>query len=173
MIVKKGFFHNNINQNIKAAKVRLVGPNVNNGIYRLEDALRMSKEMDLDLVQISRNDDNVVCKIIDYSKFLYERKKKQKQLRAKSANTTIKEIRFGPETDQHDYEFKKRHAIKFLQSGFKLRAIVFFKGRSIMFKDRGKIILLKLADEIQQYAKVENFPKLEGRRFVMLLSPKK
>ena len=114
-----------------------------------------------------------VCKIIDYKKFLYEQKKREKALKSKATKVTIKEIRFGPQTDEHDYEFKKKHAIKFLQDGAKLKAFVFFKGRSIIFKEQGQILLLKLAQELEEYGKVEQLPKLEGKRMIMFIAPKK
>ena len=133
----------------------------------------MADDMDLDLVEISPNADPPVCKIIDYKKFLYDQKKKQKEIASKTTKVVIKEIRFGPQTDQHDYEFKKKHAIKFLQDGSKLKAFVFFKGRSIMFKEQGEVLLLRLAQELEEYGKVEQLPKLEGKRMIMFISPKK
>ena len=129
--------------------------------------------MELDLVEISPKAVPPVCKIIDYKKFLYEQKKREKALKSKATKVTIKEIRFGPQTDEHDYEFKKKHAIKFLQDGAKLKAFVFFKGRSIIFKEQGQILLLKLAQELEEYGKVEQLPKLEGKRMIMFIAPKK
>lgn len=133
----------------------------------------MAKEQELDLVEISPNAQPPVCKIIDYKKFLYEQKKREKVLKAKATKVTIKEIRFGPQTDEHDYEFKKKHAIKFLQDGAKLKAFVFFKGRSIIFKEQGQILLLRLAQDLEEYGKVEQLPKLEGKRMIMFIAPKK
>jgi len=133
----------------------------------------MAIEQELDLVEISPKAKPPVCKIIDYKKFLYEQKKREKSLKAKATKVTIKEIRFGPQTDEHDYEFKKKHAIKFLQDGAKLKAFVFFKGRSIIFKEQGQILLLKLAQELEEYGKVEQLPKLEGKRMIMFIAPKK
>ena len=133
----------------------------------------MAKEQDLDLVEISPKAVPPVCKIIDYQKFLYEQKKRDKAMKSKASKVTVKEIRFGPQTDEHDYEFKKKHAIKFLKDGAKLKAFVFFKGRSIIFKEQGQILLLKLAQELEEYGKVEQLPKLEGKRMIMFIAPKK
>ena len=133
----------------------------------------MAEELELDLVEISPKAVPPVCKIIDYKKFLYEQKKREKALKSKATKVTVKEIRFGPQTDEHDYEFKKKHAIKFLQDGAKLKAFVFFKGRSIIFKEQGQILLLKLAQELEEYGKVEQLPKLEGKRMIMFIAPKK
>ena len=129
--------------------------------------------MELDLVEISPNAAPPVCKIIDYKKFLYEQKKREKVMKANASKVVLKEIRFGPQTDEHDYEFKKKHAIKFLEEGAKLEAFVFFKGRSIVFKEQGHILLLRLAQDLEDYGKVEQLPKLEGKRMIMLLNPKK
>ncbi len=129
--------------------------------------------MGLDLVEISPNAVPPVCKAIDYKKFLYEQKKREKALKAKATKVVIKEIRFGPNTDDHDYEFKKKHAIKFLSDGAKLKAYVFFKGRSIVYKDKGEILLLRLAQELEEYGKVEQMPRLEGKRMTMFIAPKK
>jgi len=133
----------------------------------------LAEELELDLVEISPKAVPPVCKIIDYKKFLYEQKKREKALKSKATKVTVKEIRFGPQTDEHDYEFKKKHAIKFLQDGAKLKAFVFFKGRSIIFKEQGQILLLKLAQELEEYGKVEQLPKLEGKRMIMFIAPKK
>jgi len=133
----------------------------------------MARELELDLVEISPKAVPPVCKIIDYQKFLYEQKKREKVMKSKATKVIIKEIRFGPQTDEHDYEFKKKHAIKFLQDGAKLKAFVFFKGRSIIFKEQGQILLLKLAQELEEYGKVEQLPKLEGKRMIMFIAPKK
>jgi translation initiation factor IF-3 len=153
--------------------VRLVGDNIEVGIYKTSDALRMASEMELDLVEISPAADPPVCKIIDYKKFLYDQKKKQKEIAQKAVKVVVKEIRFGPNTDDHDYEFKKNHAIKFLEEGAKLKAYVFFKGRSIIFKEQGEILLLRLATDLEDVAKVESLPKLEGKRMIMMLASKK
>lgn len=153
--------------------MRLVGDNVKVDIYPLSTAKEMAREQGLDLVEISPKAVPPVCKIIDYKKFLYEQKKRDKALKAKATKVIVKEIRFGPQTDEHDYEFKKKHAIKFLQDGAKLKAFVFFKGRSIIFKEQGQILLLKLAQELEEYGKVEQLPKLEGKRMIMFIAPKK
>jgi len=136
-------------------------------------AKEISRELGLDLVEISPKAVPPVCKIIDYKKFLYEQKKREKALKAKATKVVVKEIRFGPQTDEHDYEFKKKHAMKFLKDGAKLKAFVFFKGRSIVFKEQGQILLLKLAQELEDYGKVEQMPKLEGKRMTMFIAPKK
>ncbi|MDO3694460.1 MULTISPECIES: translation initiation factor IF-3 [Wenyingzhuangia] len=162
-----------INEHIRYVdEVRLVGENIEVGVYPLAKAKQIAKEQELDLVEISPKAVPPVCKIIDYKKFLYEQKKRDKVIKAKASKVTVKEIRFGPQTDEHDYEFKKKHAIKFLQDGAKLKAYVFFKGRSIIFKDQGQILLLKLAQELEEYGKVEQMPKLEGKRMIMFLAPK-
>ncbi|MBD0832014.1 translation initiation factor IF-3 [Aestuariibaculum sp. TT11] len=162
-----------INSRITAPKVRLVGDNVEVGIYSTKDALRIAQEQEFDLVEISPNADPPVCKVMDYKKFLYEQKKRDKALKAKATKVVIKEIRFGPQTDDHDYEFKKKHAEKFLKEGAKLKAFVFFKGRSIIFKEQGQILLLRLAQDLEEYGKVEQMPKLEGKRMTMFIAPKK
>ncbi|MCG1035908.1 translation initiation factor IF-3 [Polaribacter sp. DS7-9] len=163
-----------MNEKIKYVdEVRLVGENIEVGVYPLAKAKELAREQELDLVEISPKAKPPVCKIIDYKKFLYEQKKREKSLKSKASKVTIKEIRFGPQTDEHDYEFKKKHAIKFLQEGAKLKAFVFFKGRSIIFKEQGQILLLKLAQELEEYGKVEQLPKLEGKRMIMFIAPKK
>lgn len=154
-------------------EVRLVGDNVEIGVYPIRKAMDIAKEQELDLVEISPKAVPPVCKVIDYKKFLYEQKKREKALKSKATKVTVKEIRFGPQTDEHDYEFKKKHAIKFLKEGAKLKAFVFFKGRSIIFKDQGQILLLRLAQELEEYGKVEQMPKLEGKRMIMFIAPKK
>ena len=152
----------------------MVGDNIENqGVYPLREALRLADEMELDLVEISPNADPPVCKIIDYSKFLYQQKKKQKEMKAKALKIVVKEIRFGPQTDDHDFDFKLRHAEKFLKDGAKVKAYVFFKGRSILFKEQGEILLLRLATELEDLGTVEQMPKLEGKRMIMMISPKK
>ncbi|MDO6737000.1 translation initiation factor IF-3 [Wenyingzhuangia sp. 2_MG-2023] len=153
-------------------EVRLVGENIEVGVYPISKAKQIAREQELDLVEISPKAVPPVCKIIDYKKFLYEQKKRDKVIKAKATKVTVKEIRFGPQTDEHDYEFKKKHAVKFLQDGAKLKAYVFFKGRSIIFKDQGQILLLKLAQELEEYGKVEQMPKLEGKRMIMFIAPK-
>ncbi len=153
--------------------MRLVGDNVEVGVYPTKKALALAEEQELDLVEISPKAVPPVCKIMDYKKFLYEQKKREKALKSKATKVVIKEIRFGPNTDEHDYEFKKKHAIKFLSEGAKLKAYVFFKGRSIIYKDQGQILLLRLAQELEEYGKVEQMPKLEGKRMIMFIAPKK
>ena len=153
--------------------MRLVGDNVEIGVYPLAEAKKLAEDLELDLVEISPNAVPPVCKIIDYKKFVYEQKKREKALKSKTTKVVIKEIRFGPQTDDHDYEFKKKHAIKFLSDGAKLKAYVFFKGRSIIYKDQGEILLLRLAQELEDYGKVEQMPRLEGKRMTMFLAPKK
>ena len=162
-----------INDKIRAKEVRLVGDNVEPGVYPTSEALKMAEEQELDLVVISDKAEPFICRILDYKKFLYEQKKKQKELKAKQVKVVIKEIRFGPQTDEHDFQFKKKHAEKFLEEGSKLKTYVFFKGRSIVFKDQGEILLLKLAQELEHVGQVDQLPKLEGKRMIMLMSPKK
>lgn len=142
-------------------------------VYPVRKALAIAEEMGLDLVEISPNAKPPVVKVMDYKKFLYEQKKREKAMKAKASKVVVKEIRFGPNTDDHDYEFKKRNAEKFLKDGAKLKAFVFFKGRSIVFKDKGEILLLRLAQDLEEYGKVEQMPKLEGKRMTMFLSPTK
>ncbi|WP_299443337.1 translation initiation factor IF-3 [uncultured Aquimarina sp.] len=162
-----------INHKIRVEEVRLVGDNIEVGVYPTKKALALAEEQELDLVEISPKAVPPVCKIMDYKKFLYEQKKRDKSLKNKATKVTIKEIRFGPNTDEHDYEFKKKHAVKFLSEGAKLKAYVFFKGRSIIYKDQGQILLLRLAQELEDYGKVEQMPKLEGKRMIMFIAPKK
>ena len=150
-----------------------MGDNVEVGVYSLNKALRLAQELELDLVEISPNASPHVCKILEYKKFLYEQKKREKALKSKATKVIIKEIRFGPNTDEHDYEFKKKHAEKFLKEGAKLKAFVFFKGRSIVFKEQGQILLLRLAQDLEEFGKVEQLPKLEGKRMTMFINPKK
>ncbi len=139
----------------------------------LSDALRLADEMELDLVEISPNADPPVCKIVDYQKFLYQQKKKQKEIKANAAKIVVKEIRFGPNTDDHDYNFKLKHAINFLEEGAKVRAYVFFKGRSILFKDQGEKLLARFVSDLDEYGKVDQTPRLEGKRMIIILSPNK
>jgi len=150
-----------------------VGDNVETGVYLTRKALSMAEEMGLDLVEISPNATPPVCKIMEYSKYIYEQKKRDKALKAKATKVIIKELRFGPQTDDHDYEFKKKNAEKFLKDGAKVKAFVFFKGRSIVFKDQGEILLLRLAQDLDEVGKVEQLPKLEGKRMIMFIAPKK
>ena len=149
----------------------MVGENVEGGVYPTRKALEIANELELDLVEISPNATPPVCNVIDYKKFLYEQKKRDKELKAKATKVVIKEIRFGPQTDDHDYEFKKKHGEKFLKEGSKVKAYVFFKGRSIIYKDQGEILLLRLATDLEDYGKVEQMPKLEGKRMTMFLAP--
>ena len=149
----------------------MVGENVEGGVYPTRKALEIANELELDLVEISPNATPPVCQVIDYKKFLYEQKKRDKELKAKATKVVIKEIRFGPQTDDHDYEFKKKHGEKFLKEGSKVKAYVFFKGRSIIYKDQGEILLLRLATDLEDYGKVEQMPKLEGKRMTMFLAP--
>lgn len=165
---------NRINDKIKGVKeVRLVGDNVETGVYSFERAMAIADELELDLVEIAANAEPPVCRIVDYQKFLYQQKKKEKENKAKQTKIEVKEIRFGPQTDDHDYNFKLKHAIKFLSDGDKLKAYVFFKGRSILFKDQGEMLLLRFANDLEDYAKVDQLPKLEGKRMILMLSPKK
>ena len=150
-----------------------VGENVEQGVYSIDEALRIAGDLGVDLVEISPTADPPVCRVVDYSKFLYEQKKRQKAMKANATKVVLKEIRFGPQTDEHDYEFKKKHAIRFLEEGSKIKAYVFFRGRSIIYKDQGEILLLRLATDLEPYGKVDQLPKVEGKQMYMLLSPKK
>ncbi|MDR1746388.1 MAG: translation initiation factor IF-3 [Tannerella sp.] len=162
-----------INERIRVPEVRLVGDNVTNGIYQTSKALQMAGDMGYDLVEISSNAQPPVCKITDYQKFLYQQKKRQKEQKSKSVKIVVKEIRFGPQTDDHDYNFKLRHAKGFFEEGAKVKAYVFFKGRSILFKEQGEVLLLRFANDLEEYAKVDQMPLLEGKRMTIMLSPKK
>ena len=164
---------NLINEQIRAREVRLVGDNVEPGIYSIHDALSKAEELELDLVEISPQAEPPVCKILDYQKYLYQQKKKQKEIKAKAQKVVIKEIRFGPQTDDHDYNFKLKHAKGFLEEGAKVKAYVFFKGRSILFKEQGEVLLLRFANDLEDYGKVEMMPVLEGKRMTIILAPKK
>jgi translation initiation factor IF-3 len=157
---------------IRAREVRLVGENVETGVYSIGDALRLSDELELDLVEISPNAEPPVCRIVDYKKFLYEQKKKKKEQKANTVKQEVKEIRFGPNTDEHDFEFKVKHAEKFLSEGNKVRAFVLFKGRAIVYKERGEVLLLQFAQKLQDLGKVEQLPKLEGKKMFLMMSPK-
>jgi translation initiation factor IF-3 len=163
----------NINEHIRAKEVRLVGDNVETAVVSIQEALRLADELELDLVEISPTAQPPVCKILDYSKFLYQQKKRQKEQKAKATKVVVKEIRFGPQTDDHDYNFKLKHAQSFLQEGSKVKAYVFFKGRSILFKEQGEVLLLRFANDLEELGKVEQMPVLEGKRMTIMLSPKK
>ena len=162
-----------INERIRVREVRLVGDNVEQGVYPTSQALKMAEDQGLDLVEISPNAAPPVCRITDYQKFLYQQKKRQKEQKAKSVKVIVKEIRFGPQTDDHDYNFKLKHAKGFLEEGAKVKAYVFFKGRSILFKEQGEVLLLRFANDLEEYAKVEQMPLLEGKRMTISLAPKK
>ena len=162
-----------INDRIRAKEVRLVGDNVENGIYPIQQALNIADELGLDLIEISPTAEPPVCKILDYQKYLYQQKKRQKEQKAKATKVVVKEIRFGPQTDDHDYNFKLKHAISFLQEGSKVKAYVFFKGRSILFKEQGEVLLLRFANDLEEYGKVEQMPLLEGKRMIIMITPKK
>mgnify|MGYP000049746880 FL=1 len=151
----------------------MVGENIEVGVYSTRDALAKAEALELDLVMITEKAEPPVCRIVDYKKFLYDQKKKQKEIAAKAVKVVIKEIRFGPQTDDHDYDFKKKHAIKFLEDGFKIKAYVFFRGRSIVYKEQGEILLLRLAQDLEHLGKVEALPHLEGKRMFMIIQPKK
>ena len=163
-----------INREIRAKTIRLVGDNVENPnqVIPTSQALKMAEEMELDLVEISPTADPPVCRIVNYQKFLYQQKKKQKEIKAKTVKVVVKEIRFGPNTDDHDYNFKLKHAINFLEEGSKVKAFVFFKGRAIVYKEQGEILLLRFAQDLEEYGKVDQMPKLEGKRMIMFFSPK-
>ena len=165
---------NRINEKIKGLKeVRLVGDNVEQGVYSYEEAIRIADQLELDLVEISPNAVPPVCKVVDYQKFLYQIKKREKESKAKTAKVILKEIRFGPQTDDHDYNFKLKHAQGFLKEGCKVKAYVFFKGRSILFKEQGEVLLLRFASDLEEYDKVDQLPQLEGKRMIIMFSPKK
>ena len=162
-----------INEQIRAKEVRIVGDDIESAVYPIAQALKLAEEHEADLVEISPNAVPPVCRIIDYSKFLYQLKKRAKEQKAKQVKVNVKEIRFGPQTDEHDYNFKLKHAIGFLQDGDKVKAYVFFKGRSILFKEQGEVLLPRFANDLEDYAKVEQMPLLEGKRMTISLSPKK
>ncbi|NVO11727.1 MAG: translation initiation factor IF-3 [Bacteroidales bacterium] len=162
-----------INEQIRYKLVRIVGENIDNqGVVSIEEARRMAESLELDLVLISDKADPPVCRIIDFQKFLYQQKKKQKEIRANTQKVVVKEIRFGPNTDEHDYNFKLKHAQNFLEDGSKVKAYVFFKGRSILFKEQGEILLLRFAQDLEEIGKVEQLPKLEGKRMTIFITPK-
>ena len=162
-----------INEQIRAREVRLVGDNVETGVYSISEALKIADEQGLDLIEISPNAEPPVCKILDYQKFLYQQKKRLKEQKAKSTKVVVKEIRFGPQTDDHDYNFKLKHAVGFLKEGAKVKAYVFFKGRSILFKEQGEVLLLRFANDLEEYGKVEQMPVIEGKRMILMITPKK
>ena len=162
-----------VNEKITAKEVRLVGDNVEQGVYSIYDARAIAEEQELDLVEISPNAAPPVCRVIDFQKFLYQQKKRAKEQKAKAAKVEIKEIRFGPQTDDHDYNFKLKHAIEFLKEGAKVKAYVFFKGRSILFKEQGEVLLLRFVNDLEEYGKLEQMPRHEGKRMIIMLSPKK
>lgn len=161
-----------INERIRVLQVRLVGDNVTVGVYSTQDALKIAQEQELDLVEISPTADPPVCKVIDYKKFLYEKKKKEKEMKANSKQSEVKEIRFTPGTDDHDFNFKAKHAENFLKDGNKVKAYVQFKGRAIMFQDRGQLLLLKFAERLAEAGVLESMPKLEGKRMFAIFTPK-
>lgn len=162
-----------INEQIRAHEVRLVGDNVEQGIYPIEKARRIAAGMELDLIEISPTAEPPVCRILDYQKFLYQQKKRLKEQKAKATKVVVKEIRFGPQTDDHDYNFKLKHAKGFLQEGSKVKAYVFFRGRSILFKEQGEVLLLRFANDLEEFGKVEQMPVLEGKRMIIMLTPLK
>ncbi len=165
---------NRINDKIHGvSQVRLVGENVEQGVYSFQEALRIADEQNLDLVEISPNAEPPVCRIIDYQKFLYQKKRKEKEQKANSKKIEIKEIRFGPQTDEHDYQFKLKHATEFLKEGNKVKSYVFFRGRSILFKEQGEELLSRFCKDLEEIGKPEAQPKLEGKRMIVILAPKK
>lgn len=164
-------FQYRINSAIREKEVRLVGENVEQGVYSIAQALHLAEEQGLDLVEISPNAKPCVCRIVDYQKFLYQQRKRQKDQKAKATKVVVKEIRFGPQTDDHDYNFKLKHAIEFLKEGSKVKAYVFFRGRAIMFKNQGEVLLLRFANDLENYGKVESMPVLEGKRMIVMIAP--
>lgn len=162
-----------INEQIRSREVRLVGDNVESTVMPTHKAIQLAEQKGVDLVEISPNAQPPVCRLIDYSKFLYQQKKRQKELKAKQVKIEVKEIRFGPQTDEHDYNFKLKHAKDFLTEGDKVKAYVFFRGRSILFKEQGEVLLLRFANDLEEYGKVEQMPVLEGKRMIIFIAPKK
>ena len=162
-----------INEQIRAKEVRIVGDDIESAVYPIAQALKLAEEHEADLVEISPNAVPPVCRIIDYSKFLYQLKKRQKEQKAKQVKVNVKEIRFGPQTDDHDYNFKLKHAMGFLKEGAKVKAYVFFRGRSILFKEQGEVLLLRFANDLEEYGKLDMMPVLEGKRMTIMMSPKK
>jgi translation initiation factor IF-3 len=172
-IPKKKETEHRLNRDIRVPQVRLVGENIEVGIYPTDEALRMAQEQEVDLVEISPKADPPVCRIVDYNKFLYDKKKKDKEIKAKQKKTEVKEIRFTPNTDDHDLDFKKKHAEKFLQKGSKVKIYVQFKGRAIQFKERGELVLLQFADALKEFGALEAMPNLEGKKMIAYIAPKK
>lgn len=166
-------FQYRVNEQIRSREVRIVGDDVEAMVVPIQKALQMAEQQGLDLVEISPNAQPPVCRLIDYSKFLYQQKKRQKELKAKQVKVEVKEIRFGPQTDEHDYNFKLKHAKEFLSEGDKVKAYVFFRGRSILFKEQGEVLLLRFANDLEEYGKVEQMPVLEGKRMIIFIAPKK
>ena len=166
-------FQYRTNEGIRSKEVRLVGDNVEQGVYTIQQALRIARDQELDLVEITPNAAPPVCRVVDYQKFIYQLKRKQKEAKAKSVKVVVKEIRFGPQTDDHDYNFKLKHAKGFLGEGAKVKAYVFFRGRSILFKDQGEVLLLRFANDLEDYGRVESMPVLEGKRMTIMIAPKK
>ncbi len=166
-------FQYRTNLEIRSREVRLVGDNVEEGIYSVQEAQRIANQLELDLVEISPNATPPVCRVVDYQKFIYQQKKHQKEQKAKAVKVVVKEIRFGPQTDDHDYNFKLKHAKSFFEEGAKVKAYVFFRGRSIVFKEQGETLLARFAADLEDYAKIDSKPVLEGKRMIMMLSPKK
>ena len=164
---------NAINDEIRASEVRLVGDNVEQGIYPIDEALRIAEGQGLDLILIAPQAEPPVCRVMDYQKFKFQQRKHAKEQKAKSTKLVVKEIRFGPQTDEHDYNFKLKHAIGFLKEGAKVKSYVFFKGRSILFKEQGEVLLLRFANDLEEYGKLDQMPVLEGKRMTIMLSPKK
>lgn len=162
-----------VNEQIRAREVRIVGDDIESAILSTREALQLAEQKGVDLVEISPNAEPPVCRLIDYSKFIYQQKKRQKEMKAKQTKIEIKEIRFGPQTDDHDYNFKLKHAQGFLSEGDKVKAYVFFRGRSILFKEQGEVLLLRFAQDLEEYGKVESMPVLEGKRMTMFIAPKK
>ncbi|MBR2084771.1 MAG: translation initiation factor IF-3 [Muribaculaceae bacterium] len=164
---------NLINDEIRASEVRLVGDNVEQGIYPIEEALKIAEGQELDLILIAPQAEPPVCRVMDYQKFKFQQRKHAKEQKAKSTKLVVKEIRFGPQTDEHDYNFKLKHAIGFLKEGAKVKSYVFFKGRSILFKEQGEVLLLRFANDLEEYGKLDQMPVLEGKRMTIMISPKK
>ena len=162
-----------VNEQIRCREVRIVGDDVESEVMPTRQAIQLAQQKGVDLVEISPNAAPPVCRLINYSKFLYQQKKRQKELKAKQVKIEVKEIRFGPQTDEHDYNFKLKHAMEFLQEGNKVKAYVFFRGRSILFKDQGEVLLLRFANDLEEYGKVEQMPVLEGKRMILFIAPKK
>lgn len=162
-----------INDEIRAREVRLVGDNVEEGIYPIAQALKIADNLELDLIEIAPMAQPPVCRVMDYQKFMYQQRKRLKEQKAKSVKVVVKEIRFGPQTDEHDYNFKLKHAMEFLKEGSKVKSYVFFKGRSILFKEQGEELLLRFANDLEEYGKVDQLPVLEGKRMTIMMSPRK